>query len=352
MRSFCIAILFSSISFIVYGQSLDYLGPIGFKLLNDIREGSSAGYLDKEMMTTFSEKVLFPQMEQRPTAAEKTSAIQNAMQSGKSAYTKMANDIRSLMESNDYDVDFDSQIWSYVPMQNQIHEFRNEFYSAEQNKGKQNISTILCYFSIGDNSKRMIIPVTILSIDDKQSILEIKEPISQYSFPDGDYGILYERYKQLVEVALKPADLVNGSPLFGKNYNEEWSYCSVQMIGESSPTLIKSLSSSETFGAIQGKLIQVKMIDGLSLENAGALMSDLICVFAEEFTIDTNDGNSNDIKIYTRQALTEDEKTGVVSSGFQVKNGSGDRVILDLSIDLEPTGKDKHDVFLRFKTRK
>ncbi|MCB0663312.1 MAG: hypothetical protein KDC24_11265 [Saprospiraceae bacterium] len=344
------------LSSISTAQNLDYLRDVGAKLVGYIRDGSTNAYMQEETMRVFSKKVVQPMLEKTLTKEEEDREIKIALTDGEAKYKAQAAKINKLMNDNGYDVDFSLQVWSSLPMQLEIYEFVNEFQSKAQNAGKRNLSKTVCYFLLGDDYKRMIIPAILISLDGATEILTLQDPISAFDFANGDYGYIYGKYQELVTTALQPSDLVNGSPLIGKQYDETWNYCTVQLLGDKLPTLIKSKGGETIFGAIAQKEIQVKAFDHISQDDAFMALTDLLSVLAQEFFIEPDANNSldytADIKVYTREALKEDEKTGVISGKFETKNGSGDRIIFNTSVDLHPNADGTYNVFLKFVTGK
>ena len=356
MRNVLTFLLLAFFSFSLPAQNLDYLRDVGAKLVGDIRDGSTNAYMQEETMRVFSKKVVQPMLEKTLTKEEEDREIKIALTDGVAKYKAQAAKINKLMNDNGYDVDFSLQVWSSLPMQLEIYEFVNEFQSKAQNAGKRNLSKTVCYFMLGDDNKRMIIPAILISLDGATEILTLQDPISAFDFTKGDYNYIYGKYQELVTTALQPSDLVNGSPLIGKKYDENWNYCTVQLLGDKLPTLIKAKGGETVFGAIAQKEIHVKAFDHISQDDAFMALTDLLSVLAQEFYIEPDANNgldyTADIKVYTREALKEEETTGVISGRFDTKNGSGDRIIFETAVELHPNADKTYNVILKFLTAK
>ena len=319
-------------------QNLNHLHMVGNSLLQDLSTGGQHAYISKEIYPAFLEKAVFQNLEEELSEAKKAQTVTDYYAKGISDYSSRIKEIKNYLVS--WGVDLKTlSVYAVVPLESQVYEYVNSFNPADPKAGEHNISTLSCHFFIGNAQKRMIVPGVLVAYDGTYQVFRLDEPVSAFEYKDSDYEYIHNQIQRLIELALAPSDFVNGSPLYGEEFSDIWSLCSVQILGDDPPTLIKLPDPTTPFSA-RKKEIWLEMFVHVAVDKGYEYLIDLLNVFFQEFTIEPSDDNQlglpSDIKVYARQALQNNTETGGVSAVFDIKDGSGDKVIFDTHLDLTP----------------
>ncbi|NVJ48495.1 MAG: hypothetical protein HWE07_15270 [Cytophagia bacterium] len=335
MKRFLFAIMLS-LATMAHSQTLDYLMPLGQKLAEDIVNQNSSAFISKELMAVYFKKAIVPTINQELTDTQIEQAINQGVTSSSQAYKDALSQLNGFLDKAQMDKD-EFSLWANVPIKVEVHESKRSGAFSAPDPNKDNLSSLTVHFLLGDIVSRIILPATVVALNGEYYIIKLESPESYFQFMEGDYGAIYSNMFALLEKQLGAGSssvnsLISGNPLIGESYDDEWNKCTVQLVGNNPPTLIRSLASSEDlFDLSMTTQIKVDLFQNINPNDAAIYMYDLLSVFAQEFNIESA---NQKVKVYTYQALSENKETGNLEASLQLKKGSGDRIVFDLKLIL------------------
>lgn len=337
MKSFLFAIMLS-LATTAHSQTLDYLKPLGQKLAEDIINQSNSAFISKEVMEVYFKKAIIPSINQELTDVQIEQAINQGVTSSSQAYKDALSQVNGFLDQAKMDKE-EFSLWANVPIKVEVQESKSNGSFSVPDPNKDNLSTLTVHFLLGDIVSRIILPATVVAINGEYYIIKLESPESYFQFMEGDYGAIYSNMFALLEKQLSSGSntvnsLISGNPLIGESYNDEWNKCTVQLVGNNPPTLIRSVASSEGLSDLSMTTqIKVDLFKSIDPNDAVTYMYDLLSIFAQEFNITSM---NQKIKVYTYQALKENKETGALEANLLLKKGSGDRILFDLKLILVP----------------
>lgn len=335
MKRFLFAIMLS-LATVAHSQTLDYLKPIGQKLAEDIVNQNSSAFISKEVMAVYFKKAIVPSINQELTDTQIEQAINQGVTSSSQAYKDALSQLNGFLDKAQMDKE-EFSLWANVPMKVEIHESKSNGSFSVPDPNKDNLSTITVHFLLGDIVSRIILPATVVALNGEYYIIKLESPESYFQFMEGDYGAIYSNMHSLIEKQLgsggnSVSRLIDGSPLIGEPYNDEWNKCTVQLFGDTPPTLAKTKADGDgPFSMQLTTQLKVDVFKNIDTSDAATYMYDLLSVFAQEFNIQSA---NQKVKVYTYEALSENKETGNLEANLQLKKGSGDRILFDLKLIL------------------
>lgn len=343
-KSLLVALLCSCV-LNVKAQTIDYLKPVGQNLAADIVNQNTSALISKEAMAVYFKKAIMSGLNQELTDAQIEQAINQGINSTAQAYKDAISQLYGFIDEAKMDTE-EFSLWANVPLKIEVHESKSSGVFSVPDPNKDNLSTLNVHFLLGDIPSRIILPATVVALNGAYHIIKIESPESYFQFIEGDYGAIYSNMYSLIEKQLNGSSgLADGSPLIGDKFNEDWYKCTIQLVGNTPPTLIRTLTSSDEFFDLSLTTeVKVDLFNDINYEEGLSYLYDLLSVFAQGFNIKSA---NEQIRIQTYQALSENKADNSIAANLKFKRSSRDVVVFDMKLILKPTLNNKYMLVLK-----
>lgn len=338
-------------------QDLSYLNKIGQKLVDDILNGTTTAYAHDSVVDAFLTKGVISQLKEEKTDAEKKALIDEVNANYKDNYEQTVKSSKTLLDDTGFYMD-ELALYSNVPLTVEVVESRYNSESGMYDYTKDDLAALKCIFMIGDLDKRVIFDVTVIMYNSTYSIMEIKKPVKYLTFlpKESIHGIMYSKMSEILEKKVLNTNFVSsfidGNPLIGKKYDDEWNTCTVQLFDENNPTLIKLEAQGESILSGTKATIKASLFEEISADEGLEQIKEFLCIVAQQFVYyaDEQNGLSSDKKVVvnTNQAYEIDTKNNTITASLELRNHSDNKLLYTFKLFLfaNKKGSFNMDLFL------
>ncbi|MCB9195171.1 MAG: hypothetical protein H6598_03015 [Flavobacteriales bacterium] len=338
-------------------QDLSYLNKIGQKLVDDILNGTTTAYAHDSVVDAFLTKGVISQLKEEKTDAEKKALIDEVNANYKDNYEQTVKSSKTLLDDTGFYMD-ELALYSNVPLTVEVVESQYNSESGMYDYTKDDLAALKCIFMIGDLDKRVIFDVTVIMYNSTYSIMEIKKPVKYLTFlpKESIHGIMYSKMSEILEKKVLNTNFVSsfidGNPLIGKKYDDEWNTCTVQLFDENNPTLIKLEAQGESILSGTKATIKASLFEEISADEGLEQIKEFLCIVAQQFVYyaDEQNGLSSDKKVVvnTNQAYEIDTKNNTITASLELRNHSDNKLLYTFKLFLfaNKKGSFNMDLFL------